>query len=381
MTAIGKVAETAALRRSLRDLPAPEPSAGLAAYHRERELALAASPAKRANYERYLTAGRGAKVDYLPIKLDIENASRCNFKCTMCPVSDWTKGRRADDMSLAAFQRLIDEQYGLIEIKLQGIGEPTMQRDDFFAMIRYARAQHIWVRTTTNASLLHLNDNARKLIDSGANEVQISVDGADAATFESIRRGAVFKQVMSNIRAINAYARERGRRCTKMWTVVQRGNVHQLAALVDLAAELGFQDQVFALNLTDWGLDSWASRNAAASVENVLSTEALLPLVDRGAGRGIKVRFWNVNEKYQLGDPKTLCPWPFERAFVASDLRVVPCCYLGNPDVYQIDAPLGDARSFSDVWRGKEFQEFRQAHLDGNLPKVCRGCYSNPDRE
>ena len=26
------------------------------------------------------------------------------------------------------FRRLIDEQYGLVEIKLQGIGEPLMQR-------------------------------------------------------------------------------------------------------------------------------------------------------------------------------------------------------------------------------------------------------------
>jgi hypothetical protein len=40
-----------------------------------------------------------------------------------------------------------------------------MQRDDYFAMIGHARGQHIWVRTTTNASLLRLNDNYRKMID------------------------------------------------------------------------------------------------------------------------------------------------------------------------------------------------------------------------
>ncbi len=38
-------------RRALRALPAPEPSAGLAAYYRERDLALAADPRKRANYD------------------------------------------------------------------------------------------------------------------------------------------------------------------------------------------------------------------------------------------------------------------------------------------------------------------------------------------
>jgi pyrroloquinoline quinone biosynthesis protein E len=105
-------------QRALRRLPAPEPAAGLRAYERERELALARSPERAANYARYLTSRRrSAVVDYYPIKLDIENVSRCNFRCTMCVVSDWNKGKRAADLSLAAF-RLIDKQIGLVEIKL-----------------------------------------------------------------------------------------------------------------------------------------------------------------------------------------------------------------------------------------------------------------------
>ena len=59
-----------------------------------------------------------------------------------------------------------------------------MQRDDYFAMIRYARDKHIWVRTTTNASLLHLKDNYRKMIDADVNELQISVDGASKRVYE-----------------------------------------------------------------------------------------------------------------------------------------------------------------------------------------------------
>ena len=141
------VPETTAARRQLRELPAPEPAASIEAYRRERELALASSLRRRENFERYTRSSRrSATVDYLPIKLDIENISRCNFRCTMCVVSDWPKGKRGEDMSLEEFQRLIDEQYGLVEIKLQGIGEPTMQGDVFFEMIKYARARHIWVR-------------------------------------------------------------------------------------------------------------------------------------------------------------------------------------------------------------------------------------------
>jgi len=362
-------------RDLLRNLPAPEPAAGMAAYLRERELALSSSTEKRENYERSLRASRGPTVDFLPIKLDIENVSRCNFRCTMCVVSDWPKMKRADDMSVESFKRLIDEQYGLLEIKLQGIGEPVMQGDDFFEMIRYARGRHIWVRVTTNASLLHIKNNYKKLIDTDVNEVQISIDGADKATFEGIRRGSVFERVIENCKLINGYCTGKGITRTKMWTVVQRDNAHQLTSLVDLAAELGFMSQVFSLNLTDWGLESWHEINSRINVEDTLSPESLFSLVEQGEQLGVTVRFWNVNEKYRLGDTKTLCPWPFERAYIGSDMRVSPCCYIGNPDVYQIDGRIDETRSFKDIWLGKEFEDFRRSHLEGHLPKICEGCY------
>jgi len=363
---------TLAARRELRQLPAPEPAAGLDAYRKERELALASSPRRRENYERYMKSSRrSASVDYLPIKLDIENVSRCNFHCTMCVVSDWPKGKRSDDMPLETFQQLIDEQYGLVEIKLQGIGEPTMQGDDFFEMIKYARARNIWVRTTTNASLLHIKDNYRKLVDSGVNEIQISIDGADKATFESIRRGSRFEKVIENCKLINAYCREKGVVRTKMWTVAQKGNAHQLEGLVRLAQEAGFTNQVFSLELTNWGLDAWDSRNASVSVEHSLTPDRLHGLEKLGQSLGVKVWFWNITEKFGFASPEKLCPWPFERAFVSSDSRTVPCCIIGNPDAYEI----GRGKGFLEVWQGKEYTAFRQSHLNGKVPKICEFCY------
>lgn len=362
--------------RRLRSLPAPEPVGGIENFNRERERALARSPECRANYDHYLASRRrGASVDYLPIKLDIENVSRCNFRCTMCTVSEWHKGIRAKDMPLADFQRLIDEQIGLVELKLQGLGEPTMQGDDFFAMIHYARAKPIWVRTTTNASLLHLRDNYRKLIDSGVNEVQISIDGATKEVFESVRHGSVFERVAANCKLINGYARELGIERTKMWTVVQRANLHQLEDLVDLAAGLGFANQVFSLEMTDWGIDAWREKSGSASVETQVEPDDLFALIERGRRLGVKVRFWNITEKYDTGSPEGLCPWPFERAFVASDLRVVPCCFVANPDVAEIGDGIRDGRAMSDIWRGDDYKAFRQAHLDGRVPKFCAGCY------
>lgn len=349
-------------------LPRPEPSAGVAAYEAEREARLAFDPRTRENFERY-RAGRRAEVDYLPVKLDIENVSRCNFACTMCVVSTWPKGKRAEDMPLSAFKQLIDEQYGLVEIKLNGLGEALMQGDEYFEMIRYARSKRIWVRMTTNASLLHLRENYRKLIDSGVNEIDISIDGADAATFEGIRIQGDFERVRKNCALLHTYCEGREVVRTKMWTLVQKANVKRLPEHVELAAKLGFKHLVFSLQMHGWGDDKLAERNRKEMVD--VDQRTLHALVGLGKMLGVRVSFWDVSAKFDATAPETLCPWPFERAVVTSDLRTVPCCMIGDPDAFE----LGAGESFLTAWIGAEYRAFRQAHLDGEIPKVCRGCY------
>ena len=350
-------------------LPRPEPAAGLIAYEQELDARLRFDPRCAENWERYRAAGhRAAEVDYLPVKLDVENVSRCNFACTMCAVSTWPKRQRAADMTLDAFKALIDEQYGLVEIKLNGLGEALMQGDDYFAMIRYARERRIWVRMTTNASLLHLRENVRKLIESGVNEIDISIDGSDRGIFERIRVGGDFDQVTRNCGRLNAALAEAGRPSAKMWTLVQKANCDDLPQHVWLAAELGFQHLVFSTQLHGWGDDALAARNAGEEVG--LGEEEARLLVALGSRKGVRVAFWDVSQKFEA-KPGKRCPWPFSRAVVTSDLRTVPCCMIGNPDAFEI----GAGKQFGENWLGAEYTEFRQAHLDGEIPAVCRSCY------
>ncbi|NGX59975.1 MAG: putative mycofactocin radical SAM maturase MftC [Chlamydiae bacterium] len=360
----------------LRQLPRPEPSAGVEAYLKERERALAFCEKKRKNYEIYQQSSRkSAIVDYLPIKLDIENVSRCNFACTMCIVSTWKRGKRAEDMTVEKFKQIIDEQYGLVEIKLNGLGEALLQGDDFFEMISYARSKHIWVRITTNASLLHARENYKKLIDSGVNEIDISIDGADKTTFESIRRQSNFERVVQNCKLLNDYTKRLGIKRTKMWTLVQENNYQQLTQLVELSAEMGFSYYVLSLTLHGWGHEDLAERNRSVTVEHKLTPDYLQSLIELGQSLGIKVCFWSVNDKFDTSSPDKLCSWPFERAVITSDLRTVPCCMIGDPDAFEIGG--GSGKSFLELWKGEQYKKFREAHLKGRIPEICKGCYKH----
>jgi MoaA/NifB/PqqE/SkfB family radical SAM enzyme len=349
-------------------LPAPDREA----WERNLQNALAMDPRRRDNYERYLRAQRGTEVDYIPIRLDIENVSRCNFRCSMCQVSGWgPKYQRAKDMTLQEFKDLIDEQYGLVEIKLHGMGEPLLGGEVFLDMVRYARSKGIWVRTSTNGSLLHFKDNYKKLVETGINEVQISFDGATKETFESIRNGSKFELEVRNCKLINDYCNQNGLLVTRMWVLLQRANAHEFHDFVEIAGKMGFRRLTYSLNLHGWGQEKWLAANESKAAEGSVSLEMARASVDRGRQLGLETTFWNITSKYSTDKVEHLCPWPFQWAYISSDMRIVPCPMIANPDVME----LGDARKFTSEWNGKNFKEFRQAHLDGKIPKHCKICY------
>jgi len=351
-------------------LPKPIPAGGIDCYNRERELCLSLNEKKQENYKKYLLGKKDKSIlDYLPIKLDVENVSRCNFRCQMCQVSEWDKGKRAEDMSFDYFKNLIDEQYGVVELKIQGMGEPTLGRDEYYKMIRYARNQHIWVRTVTNASLLHKSENYKKIIDSGVNELQISIDGSTKEVFEKIRHKANFEKVVENCKLVNCYAEKIGKQVTKMWTVVQKDNIHQLDDLVELAAKLHFPSMVFSFDLGDWGQSDWTKINLTYQ-SNTIDYQQGVKLIEKGKKLGVEVYFWYLDLKY---DNKNICPWPFERAYVSSDMKIVPCCMVATPEVES----LGNAKDFSKDWNCKKYQEFRERHISESVPDYCKSCYIN----
>lgn len=354
----------------LNTLPRPFRDASL--YQETLQAGFKTFPKRQENYLKYQAADRGEVLDYLPVMLDIENVSRCNYHCTMCQVSDWEGYKRADDMSFEDYQALIDSQYGLIEIKLQGMGEPLLG-NCYFEMIEYARAKHIWVRSTTNASILHFQDNYKRLIDTDICELQVSVDGTTKETYEKIRRGGRFEKVVENCRLLNEYCRDTNRKRTRMWTVVQQDNFSELEQFPVLAADLGFERLTLSLDVNDWGQDQWREVSEKVDIHRQFDLSMAERLIAVGKEHNVEVTFWFIDQKYDTTDPKKLCPWPFDRLYISSDMKIVPCCMVANPEVCE----LGDARKLTQEWNSEQMIDFRRSHLQGNIPKICKACYNS----
>ncbi len=348
------------------------PALGVEFYKESIQKSLNFSTKRKENYKKYLkfkNSPKTSKLNFLPIRLDIENVSRCNFRCKMCIVQKWHKGKRAEDLPLKNFKNIIDEFYSLVEIKLQGLGEPLMQGDDYFKMIKYAKDKKIWVRTVTNASLLHLKDNYKKLIDTKVDEIQISIDGATKNVFEEIRRQSKFEQILKNCESINKYAKNNNRNVTKAWCCLQKDNYHEFFEIIKICSKIGFNQIVFSLDLHGSGNSQFYNENLGKSVLNKMNREKLEQAIKFGNKNNIKVEYWSINEKF---NNKNICHWPFERFYISSDLRIVPCCMIGNPDHFEIET---SKKKFVEKWLSKEYEKFRFNHLNGNIPKCCKNCY------
>lgn len=326
-------------------------------------------PERLRNYILFENEPKNIEQVYKPFIMDIEPNSRCNFRCIMCQVSEWPNGNRAKDMSFDDFKMFIDSQPQLMEVKLHGMGEPLMHRR-FTEMIKYLSDQDIWVRTTINGSLLHARDNYMRIIDSGVGEIQTSFDGASKEVFETIRRKSNFETVVNNLTMLNEYANTKDRLYTRMWVLLQKLNRHELFDFVILAKKMKFKRLSYSITLNDWGQDEWAKKNTENEISGLTQDEEL-KLLELAKKEDIEITVWYQSNKYSFKDYKTVCPWPFERPYISSDLRIVPCSMIGNPEI----SDLGDAKNLNSVWNSSIYKRFREEHLQGKIPEFCRLCY------
>lgn len=345
----------------------PKPKSDTRAYEAMLKKGLSNYPQRGENYKRYKQGLLGVELNYLPIKMDIEPNSSCNLKCKICLASEFKNNKRAKDLSCNEFKKIIDSQYGLTEIKIQGLGEPFLCAD-FIRMVRYASDNDIWVRTTTNGTLLGRKEYYKKIIDAGIGEIQISMDGVTKKTYEKIRIKSNFGLVSGNCSLINGYCQKCGIDKTRMWVVLQKENFHELFKFPVFAKELGFKRLTISLEVNSWGSRKWAQKNNRKKVSHKVSQHDIDILLREAKGLGLDLTFWDVNEKYTKENP---CLWPFERSYITSDMKIVPCCMIGDPQIVN----FGNADNFQKIWESGVYLNFRRAHLEGRVPSFCKSCY------
>ena len=164
-------------------------------------------------------------------RLTLYVTARCNLRCVHCAVIPVMGGK--DRLTLDDVRRLIDELVaeGGEMVVVSG-GEPLL-RDDCLEILSYAAAR---VKTLLSTNGTPIDDQtADALADLGVT-VQISLDGATAATHDRIRGPGAFARTWQGIERLQV--RGIGERLALSVTVM-RPNVGECLDLIDLAEARG----------------------------------------------------------------------------------------------------------------------------------------------
>src|SRR5437588_7830297 len=135
-------------------------------------------------YFAHIAAERGPIAEAEPVCLYLETTNRCNLLCTTCPRT-FEALEPAGDMSWELFTGIVDQFPNIARVVLHGVGEPMMVRS-LPRMIRYLKDRGTHVLFNTNGTLLTAKKGG-DLIDSGLDELRVSLDAAEPEAFKLVR--------------------------------------------------------------------------------------------------------------------------------------------------------------------------------------------------
>lgn len=185
-----------------------------------------------------------------PICLTWEITYACNLQCVHCLSSSGTRDPR--ELSTAQAKAVLDELRDLQVFYINiGGGEP-MIRKDFFEILEHAETNNIGVKFSTNGTYITA-ENARRLAAMNYLDIQISLDGVDAATNDAVRGKGSYATAIA---AMN-HLRDANFGQFKISVVVTRHNVNQLDAFKALADSYGAQLRITRLRPSGRGADTW----------------------------------------------------------------------------------------------------------------------------
>lgn len=304
----------------------------------------------------------------LPKRLDLEPTTRCNFHCKICQRTYWD--REELDMQFQQFKHIIKQFPDLQQLKIQGMGEPLLNRA-FFEMVSYSKSLGIdHVSTYTNGSLLNYGHNAKSLIDSGIDQVRISIDSNVKESFEKLRPGSNFQALISNVKAFTELALHHQHPAVEIWTVVTHENIDQLTGIIDLANELLIRTVHFQtiMNTFDYK-DEIQEKLLCFRVRKEELMSKINYAVQYAAEKSIAL----VIQKSKSHTRKNPCHWPFDSAYITVEGFVVPCCTIADPNIINMGNVLEEP--FEKIWVNNRYQNFRESILKNYIPKPCKNCY------
>ena len=299
---------------------------------------------------KYLTPYRSPHPD----AIQIEVTNLCNLKCRTCGRNNFLS--KFGSMPLNAYEDLL-EKIKLKQIQkfhFGGYGEPLLNKN-LIDMIKKI-PPGIYTSTNTNLSL-HDEKTITALATSGLSEINVSLDGFDQSTYESVRIGADWKLVVRNIETINR--NKRSDLNLHLHSVVYEINLDSyLNNFSHLVHDLDVDRVIFV------GMKSHGNNDAVSSKQRFFGRREKDTIKSIAEKYGIEVIFKN-------NASMDKCFRPYNEMYILFDGSVTPCCNIVDDSFYSFGNLL-KSNSLNDVWNSKQAIAFRKKLATGRPFHLCK---------
>jgi len=344
--------------------------------------AVAGRPLNPSRYFEHIEETRGPVAALEPVCLYLETTNRCNLLCTTCPRT-FEELEPPADMGWKLFTEIVDQFPNIARVVLHGVGEPMMTRE-LPRMIRYLKDRGTYVLFNTNGTLL-TRRKGKELIDSGLDELRVSLDAAAPQSFVRVRGRNMFDRIVRNVQAFTTMQSELKVEAPRvsLWLTGLKETIAELPAFVRLARDTGVRE-VYLQRLVYFPEGQGLARPESALFEQIDAAEGLLirEAEDLAKSLGIAFNASGATEpgtslmRQQDGQPWSLCRRPWTLMYFTAHGKALPCCIAPFSMRGYDSFTLGDAtqQSLREIWNGAPYREFRRALLTDRPPSACARC-------
>ena len=316
-----------------------------------------------------------------PVCLYLEVTNRCNLLCETCPRTFEALEPPAD-MSWELFTRIVDQAPGMRRAVLHGVGEPMLV-PELPRMIRYLKARGVYVLFNTNGTLLR-EKRFFELIESGLDELRVSLDAADAKTYAAVRGRPFFDRIVRDVRNLRVYQDKAGVQHPKisLWLTGLKETIQQLPDFVRLAAIMRVQDvHLQRLVFDEAGFGMASAEHSLFESTAAEEQAAITAAQEIGAELGVTLDASGATEpgeslKQHGEKPWSGCRRPWSLMYFTAHGRALPCCIAPFSARGYETYTLGDAKTqtLAEMWNGHAYTDFREKLVSDAPPKPCQNC-------
>lgn len=283
---------------------------------------------------------RSLNIPVPPTRIWLEPTNACNLRCIMCPNGTDYNALKRGMMEWELFQDIISQIKGFAyDVNLFHRGESLLY-PRFVDMVKASAEAGLRPRLHTNATILD-EKYSREIIKAGLDFISFSFDGYDKETYERIRVGANFEEVLGNIIRFLEIKKELGN--GKPYTIIE-----VMEVLKGDEEELARRREEFKAKFRGLPLEKFIVRR-----------------IHNWAG------LYNIDRKGRLN--YVPCTFPFYSMTIFYDGKIPAC-----PQDFFGEIIIGDAtkNTLLEVWNSENMKALRRsfAKEDNKKHPRCQKC-------